>query len=675
MLIEVAIAVAQLPADAATPTPVPAIIVTGERQPRRLKDTAASVSVYTAEDAARLPAADRLESILALIPNLQMGSGGEAPTIRGQDSTGVIRDLPAFLGGTRPRTTLQIDGRPADYFELVFGLQSLWDIDRVEVFRSPQTITQGRNAIAGAMFVTTAEPTFEWEGLGRAIASTHGRRQLSAAASGPISGDSIAFRLSADWGRDRPASDITDRMVGADPDIDKQWLVRLKLLAESSSVLRLKSSILHSHSQAPQIESVRAPFKERRDPLATYGIFGTWIDAWTGAALYDPSSSLSMTTPLTATRSRYRRYAPLGLGEARVGKRLLTAEQLVRWKASAGLSLLAGVHLLGERTDQHIDLTTLPGTNGIGDFDDRQRSAGLFGQVEWTVTPQVTLTAAARWQRDRQDRFGSLTGPLIDATIDYKGRFGAVMPKLALAWSPDPRITIGAMTQKAYNPGGSTLLLSGKVDTFDREILWDHELFARGSAFAGRLRWSANLFVQQFRDAQRPLDEAIPVPGGPPLIVSSLANAPRARSRGAEAEVDWRATSRLRVRAGLGLLDTRITRTLVPSDPLLGREFQRAPHFSGSLSVDWRPIDRLTLSAQARRNSGYFSDDANTPLRRIGGGSIVDAKASYELGPTRISAYVRNLANRFRLTYLFPAAAFGTATDPREFGLELSRRF
>ena len=93
-----------------------------------------------------------------------------------------------------------------------------------------------------------------------------------------------------------------------------------------------------------------------------------------------------------------------------------------------------------------------------------------------------------------------------------------------------------------------------------------------------------------------------------------------------------------------------------------------------SVAVEWRPVDRLTLSAQLRGHGRYFSDDANSPERRIGGGAIADAKGSYDFGKVTLSAYARNVTDRFQLTYkLSPTLA--TAADPREFGLELEGRF
>src|SRR4051812_27941988 len=120
------------------------IVVTGERVRRSLKDTAASVAVLTEADI-EARAEDRLDQLLALIPNVQLGNGSEGPTIRGQDSTGILQALDAFLGGARARSTVEVDGRAIGYQEYVFGTGPLWDVNRVEVFRSPLTVTHGAN--------------------------------------------------------------------------------------------------------------------------------------------------------------------------------------------------------------------------------------------------------------------------------------------------------------------------------------------------------------------------------------------------------------------------------------------------------------------------------------------------------------------------------------------------
>ena len=75
------------------------IIVTGERIARTQHETISSVAVHTADIIEAQAAPDRVEQLLQTVPNVQLGSGGEGPSIRGQDSTGVVRDLLHFLAG------------------------------------------------------------------------------------------------------------------------------------------------------------------------------------------------------------------------------------------------------------------------------------------------------------------------------------------------------------------------------------------------------------------------------------------------------------------------------------------------------------------------------------------------------------------------------------------------
>jgi outer membrane receptor protein involved in Fe transport len=125
------------------------------------------------------------------------------------DTTGPLSALPAFLGGNRPRVALIVDGRPTTYSEFVFGAAPLWDVARVEVFRSPQTTTQGQNSIAGAIFVNSNEPSATAEFRARAIVGDFHTRQLSLLGSGPLLGDDVAFRVAGDFRYSRTTSRTT----------------------------------------------------------------------------------------------------------------------------------------------------------------------------------------------------------------------------------------------------------------------------------------------------------------------------------------------------------------------------------------------------------------------------------------------------------------------------------
>ena len=132
------------------------IVVTGERVKRSLKETPTSVTVFDKRDMDRMAAPDRIQQLLQMVPNVLVPTSRDPPVIRGQAGIGVLDGLPAFLGGARPRTVLQIDGRTVTFGEFTQTDVGLWDVDHVEVFVSPQTTTQGVNSIGGAIFIHTA---------------------------------------------------------------------------------------------------------------------------------------------------------------------------------------------------------------------------------------------------------------------------------------------------------------------------------------------------------------------------------------------------------------------------------------------------------------------------------------------------------------------------------------
>jgi iron complex outermembrane receptor protein len=646
------------------------IIVTGERVKRTLKDTAASVVVATKREI-QATSADRVEQMLALVPNLQPGNGSQGPAIRGQDTTGALFALPAFLGGNRPRMALVVDGRRTTYNEFVFGAQPVWDLDRIEVFRSPQTTTQGQNSIAGAIFVHSNDPSFAPEYQSRAIGGNYRTGQLSAVASGPISGD-LAVRVSGDLRYGRTTSRIADRIEDGDPNHDVYGLVRAKLLATPRGDPGARFELTYSHvqSQAPQIVSLTAPFRSRRDEDGFYGVFRINVDALTATAHQPLARDLAADITLTAGDSNTRRLAFPGLGQSHIRGRDWSAEAVLNWSPAGPMRAIGGVSRSHLGLNQVIDLSRL---SGIGRFLDDQDSFGLFGEASLTVLPGTVLTAGLRYQRDRQDRRGALDSATGGIPLDFDRSFRAWLPKLSLAHEFGA-VRAGLLVQRAYNPGGTTLRFdTGRLDVFEAETLWDYELFFRARMGPG-VSASANLFRYDMRNAQRSKAIFIFVPGGFGVGFADLFNAPRARSQGAEAELDLRPNARLSARVSVGLLDTKLIDAGADYREFSGNQFARSPHFSAAATGDWKVSDRLRLSAQVRHHRAYFADDVNSADVRVPAATIVDARAEYRLGRVMVFAHARNLFDKFALVDRFDNVS-ASAEDPRMIGVGIETRF
>ena len=663
-------AAAPVPAAAQTNAADPGtIIVTGERVKRSLKETSSSVTVMTARDI-EASGADRVEQVLALVPNVQLGNGSEGPAIRGLDSTGALTGLPAFLGGNRPRTTLIVDGRRQTYHEFVFGSAPVWDLDRVEVFRSPQTTTQGQNSIAGAIFAYTRAPSFEPEYRARLIAGNLRTRQASVVASGPIAGEEVAFRLAGDFRYSRTASLIADRAVGADPNHDVYGQVRAKLLVKPASLPNSEMTLTYAHlqSQAPQVVPVTPPFRERRDAAGFYGTFRINVDSVT-AALRHEAGQLSSSVTLTAGNSLSKRLAFPGLGQARIRGNDWSAEAVVNWGREGPLRAVGGASLNHLALRQTIDLSLI---SALGRFRDSQTSMGLFGEINATILAKAVVTAGIRYQQDRQNRNGELTTPA-SIPLQFDRTFRAWLPKLSLAYDFTPTVRAGVLVQRAYNPGGTTLRFDiARPDNFEDETMWDYELFAR-ARIGHSITASANLFYYDIRDAQRAKEIDIIGPAGFPVAFADMFNVPKARSCGLEAEVDWRPSKRLTSRFSLGLLDSRIDRSAPDYPEFSGNQFGRSPHLSAAAAVDWDAVPRLRLSVQVRHHTSYFTDDGNRPDTLVPPATIANARAEYRLRRITLFAYAHNVFDKF--AFVERDATSAVLEDPREVAVGIESRF
>lgn len=68
------------------------------------------------------------------------------------------------------------------------------DVQQIEVLRGPQGTLYGKNTTAGAISITSRQPTFDLEGRGEVTVGNYGFKQAKAAISGPLS-ETIAARI------------------------------------------------------------------------------------------------------------------------------------------------------------------------------------------------------------------------------------------------------------------------------------------------------------------------------------------------------------------------------------------------------------------------------------------------------------------------------------------------
>jgi len=164
------------------------IIVTAAYREQGLQDVPVSISAVTGDTIAHA-AIQKAEDIQFLVPNFTL------------TETGIGTN--AFIRGAGSGINQAFEQSVGTYIDGVhFGRAQQWrspflDIERVEVLRGPQSILFGKNSVAGALNITTARPTDEFEGSFRASWEFEDDESIiEGVVSGPIS-DRFRYRVAA----------------------------------------------------------------------------------------------------------------------------------------------------------------------------------------------------------------------------------------------------------------------------------------------------------------------------------------------------------------------------------------------------------------------------------------------------------------------------------------------
>ena len=664
------------PPDAGGPLRLDPLLVTGERVARTVFDTAASVAVITGEDLARRPGDVTLNDAIEAIPNVIDGGPSFGPFIRGQATLGPLIGGGAFFAGTVPRSSAIVDGRVTGFNEFAYGIGGIWDVDRIEVFRGPQTTAQGANSIAGAIYVETNDPTFEPEMAVQAQIGTLTSYRAAGMVSGPLIDDTLAARATFEFSaRETFVSYTNPDFELGDADADDALINgRVKLLWLPEAIDRLSTTLTLNHvsTNGPQTRQVTDPIDDLDNSLAgSQASFRTRVSAAILDTTYDLADGITVTNQLQYSDiETIRDLFPVDGGSASINGDDLANEARVNFSVADGrLSGVAGVYFRRQTAEEALRFF------GSTTFDDEKNSLGLFSEVTGRLTDRLSLTGGLRYQRDTQQRVG--TSALIPGTrLDFDGTFDAILPKASIAYDVTEDVTVGALVTRGYNPGGVGLSFAFRdFIEFDEETLWNYEAFTRAQLLDGRLTLLANAFYTDIENAQR-LQRAL-VPGAD-IVDTFVVTAEEARTFGLEVSADLQVTDRARVFAGLGLLQTEFQAFGAAAADLSGNDFRLSPSYTVSAGFDWEVLEGLTVGSAIRHVDGYFSDDLNSRGLEVDPYTVVDVSLAYEpVESVRVFAYLNNAFDSIHATDRLAGAGgtLVTVEDPREFGIGLQLRF
>ena len=651
------------------------IYLTGEKARRQLRDTASSVSVISAEELESQAAGKAsLATVLNGSANIIYPDSVSAPVIRGLDTQGPQNGSVAFFAGTVPRGTVSIDGRYLGFNELYYGTTSVWDVDSFEVFRGPQTTSQGANAIAGAIIVNTKDPTFFPEGAYRVEAGGYNTRRLSFAYSAPITSE-LAGRIAIDYSARDTFIDYTNpAFVKGDANQDfRNLTLRGKLLWVPSEIdgLEVKLTYSHSDTNRPTQEMSTTPYDRLNNAYAT--TLPGWEQRQDAVSLdvdYDLGDGLALFSQTSYSDGRVERRAGAGNGDADIDTDEISNETRLTFGVPEDeFSALAGIYVRRVKSTEELRLSS-----GNSNFDDTKTNLGVFAEATWRFADRWSLTAGARFEQDQIERAGSSSYAKTDA--DYDHTFEALLPKISIAYQASPDWTVGAMVSNGYNPGGLSLNFStGEWQEFKEEKIWNYELFTRASLIEEKLFLTTNLFYMDYRDAQYNILTEV----SPGTFYTYTINAEKSHAYGLELGVDYQPVEALTLNASAGLLRTKID-TISGNTSYEGNAFAKSPEYTLTLGAAWNVTDKFSLGGQIRHVDGYFSDVPNTAAYEVDGYTITDIQAAYKLNDGfEVYGYVNNIFDERKATFMqFNRTGGGTEaslTTPRTIGIGIRGTF
>ncbi len=661
-------------------------VVTGMKTVRDTQTTFDSLGLIGETQIESLALLDFRDSLrlIANVDSVSANGGNSGFTIRGINSEGV-GEPGAQL---RPLSTLVIDGATQSFEGIRRGARGIWDVERIEVYRGPQSARQGRNALAGAIIVETKSPTPWWEGALQGALGSQERREGAFMLSGPIRAEELMLRIAGE--RVERELDIEY----ASPDFEdfadefyELWRAKLLYAPKWMPGLEIEATV-SDVSDSPAV-----PVVDAADPFARRFGFGGFIAAEIREndvrshvleVRHDIDDQLRLTSTIAYSETETVFITPqagYNRDESRVDEDW-TQELLVEygrigpgeWSASAGVFLADLDNLIDSVIDPIPFLLPLGQDQAI---DTRTKNRAVFAELTIPLMETLSLTAGARYDYEEFERRELLRVPDPNVKTATEGDFEAFLPRAVLSYQITTDQSVSLIYSEGYRAGFGQLLASPSdpnvrtSEVVDPEFLTNYEIAYRSEWLDGRLRVNANVFYYDWEDQQVDLERTGVTD---PVTV----NSGESRVFGGELEILWRLASEWTLGSSLGYLDTEFVdfkdEAGNPLTQFEGNEFPGAPAWSGAVWTRYDFLPRWYVAGDFAYVDESFATGNVNNTTVVKGYGVANLSVGHEREHWAVSVSVRNLFDR---DYIVGKDGRGGVYvgDPRTFTLRASLRF
>lgn len=699
------------------------IVVTAQRREERLQDVPIAVTAFSS-DFVRKNIAD-VQDVAIRTPAFT-AFGIKSQTSLAMRGAASLIDGP----GSDQGVALFVDDvYIGENSGLIFDF---FDVERIEVLRGPQGTLFGRNVVGGAINVVTRAPTEAFNLMADITIGNYGRLDSRGMIGGGLTDGvsglfSYSVKSSNGWARNLTTGHRLEQ------DDIRSFRGKLKFdLADNFTML-----VQGEYSRDKSYGSAAKLLDENLEPINGFGIPpGTTDFAQTEDSRYDRESyggqvrfdlaglPFGTITSISAYRHANNGHFdadsdgvpfPVYLFSVRNTRfRQFTQELRVAGDTDS-FNWVAGLYYLRSKNfrREEIEITGLPGSPVFqGDpntdpsdpnYNDpnnppavdqyeqtiRTRSYAAFGQVTYTVSDKLHLTAGARYTKETKKGLDSCLTLVLSCSEIYvdaplSASFSAFTPKGTIAYNFAPDIMVYATVSRGFKSGGFISPLGSLAATrepFRPETAWNYELGFKSMLFDRRLQFNATAYQVDYDDLQVQTFNAQSIQVG--------GNAGTAKVRGIELDIQARPVKGLDLFATFAYTDSKYRDLILDGQDFSGNQLVLTPKYAvsvgGAYTIDMGS-GSLELRGDYTHKSVAYLEPTNAPYEAQYLDGLANARLTYRSagGNYEISGWVRNLTNNRALSRAvdLPILYFSddrhavTAqyTPPRTYGVTLTYR-
>jgi iron complex outermembrane recepter protein len=689
--------------DGSNSQPLDEIVVTATLRSVSLEEMPGSVSVLSGA-ALRDAGQQHFEDVLPLVPNLNWAGDTSRPRyfqIRG------IGELQQYQGAPNPSVGFLIDDID---FSGLGSAATLFDVDHIEVLHGPQGTLYGANALAGLIYVKSADPENTFGGRAELDAGDYNERSYGAVLTGPVSSLDSAFRLAVQKYTsdgfyhnaylDRSDTDNRDELTLRGKwryQPNDAWRVDLTVLRAQIDNGYDAFAIDNSRTTESDHPGVDLQYSTGLSARSTYSGWGaatlttiaTYADTKVNYGFDGDWGNPKLWAPYTddATEDQLRHRSTRSL-EIRLSDTPTP-------QTAHGISWLFGVYAFELRES----LTDTSAGTYVDPFDATQnsdsltvvssrylsRNGAVYGQLDGNFSERARWSVGLRGERHTSSYNDSTTN--LDAPTTANN-FGPADNLWGGQASIDYTVADGqhvyALIARGYKASGFNLSpgLPANQLQFGPESDLNFEIGHKAQMSDGRLRIDTSLFYMVRHNEQLLTSEQLD-PSNPNTFVFFTGNAKSGFNYGLESTLSWAAAKSLEFGGSLGLLQSEYHGFVQNGVTLPDRALPHAPPWQAAVNATWRdprgPYARLDVTGM-----GSFFYDLPPNATRSSAYGLANGKLGWDTPRWEAYLWGRNLLNKnytVRGFFFgdeppdFPNKLYVQLGEPRNWGVHFTVRF